>query len=85
MMRTVFEELGFNGMVLFANYGDLLNFLETDNLDWVIATVDPEQPFMIVSILELLLETPSLRHIKISLMADFWQVIPIRLFFLYEK
>jgi CheY-like chemotaxis protein len=70
MMRTVFEELGFNGMVLFANYGDLLNFLETDNLDWVIATVDPEQPFMIVSILELLLETPSLRHIKISLMAD---------------
>lgn len=70
VMAEALKARGFTTVQGVASVEDALAQLETEHIDWVITSLFADQPINGLQILNLILETPHLQHIRCSLILD---------------
>jgi CheY-like chemotaxis protein len=59
--------LGFEDVSTQSNIADLLNYLETEDADWVLVSMMQDQPVNALHLLKIISENPSLKHVRVTL------------------
>jgi CheY-like chemotaxis protein len=70
VMADVLKGCGFKTIQAVATIQDALAQLETEHVDWVITSLNADQPTNGLQIVNLLVETPFLHHVRCSLLLE---------------